>query len=260
MTSILRRTEERTDSSETRSPPHGDTNTSPRRPRRSFAVALIGADGAGKTTVARRVSSRLSFRSSYIYMGSNMEAGNWMLPSTWLIRQWRRWRGTSTDGGGPPKRSRVRSKTGLARGVLRAGKSSLSMAHRVSEQGFRHLVAWTMCLAGRVVVFDRHYYTDYYAFDIDSDADRSWLQRLHGFILQRIFSKPDLVIFLDAPSEVLFARKGEGTIELLEHRRQDYLKVAGEFEHFDTVDATQTIDDVTEEVAHRIADFRQHGC
>ena len=46
-------------------------------------------------------------------------------------------------------------------------------------------------------------------------------------MLNYIFPKPDLVICLDAPGEVLFSRKAEGTIELLEQRRQEYLQVSG---------------------------------
>ena len=108
---------------------------------------------------------------------------------------------------------------------------------------------------GRVVIFDRHFYPDYYAFDIAS-KERSWLQRWHGFMLSRVFPRPEMVIFLDAPSDVLFARKGEGTVELLEARRQDYLKVQDQFKCFVSVDARQSVEEVAEEVAHRIVDYR----
>ena len=43
-------------------------------------VALIGSDGAGKSTVARRVVERLPFPSEYLYMGVNLEASPVMLP------------------------------------------------------------------------------------------------------------------------------------------------------------------------------------
>ena len=225
--------------------------------RRGFTVALIGADGAGKTTVARRLAEQDS-RLSYIYMGSNLEACNWMLPTTWAIRQLRRWRGRQHEGGGPPHRG-VSKPTKAWKRPLRWLKSTVLMANRIAEQGFRHAVAWLLRRRKRIVIFDRHFYTDYYAFDIDQHASgqRSLIQRFHGFVLQRVFSKPELVIFLDAPSEVLFARKGEGTVELLEHRRQDYLKVKGEFRHFRTVDVRQSVDQVTEEVIQHLVDFIQ---
>jgi hypothetical protein len=37
-------------------------------------------------------------------------------------------------------------------------------------------------------------------------------------MLEHFYPKPNLVIYLDAPAEMLFARKKEGTIELLEQR------------------------------------------
>ena len=215
-----------------------------------FSVALIGADGAGKTTVARQLADKLPFPAAYMYMGSNLEAGNWMLPSTWLVRSWKRIRGKSNEGGGPPRRQPRRK-----RGILRQLKSACSLVHRMTEEAFRHCVAGTMRRFGRVVIFDRHFYPDYYAFDIAS-KERSWLQRWHGFMLSRVFPRPEMVIFLDAPSDVLFARKGEGTVELLEARRQDYLKVQDQFKCFVSVDARQSVEEVAEEVAHRIVDYR----
>ena len=49
------------------------------------------------------------------------------------------------------------------------------------------------------------------------------LRRIHGYNLRRLYPRPDLVILLDAPAEVFFARKGEGTLESIESRRQEYL-------------------------------------
>lgn len=109
---------------------------------------------------------------------------------------------------------------------------------------------------GNIVVFDRHHFVDYYAFDVEGEAPATPTRRLHGFILQRFFPRPDLVIYLDAPSEVLFQRKGEGTIELLEQRRKDYLRMQEVLPACHAVDATQPLESVAKEVANRIVDFR----
>ena len=50
-----------------------------------FTVALIGPDGAGKSTVGRELERRLSFPAKYIYMGVNLESSNLVLPTTRLI-------------------------------------------------------------------------------------------------------------------------------------------------------------------------------
>ena len=57
------------------------------RPYCSFMtiIALIGADGAGKTTVARRLESELGRRAKYIYLGNNIESANYALPTSRLI-------------------------------------------------------------------------------------------------------------------------------------------------------------------------------
>jgi thymidylate kinase len=107
-----------------------------------------------------------------------------------------------------------------------------------------------------MVLFDRHYFSDYHAYDIsDENRRRTIHQRIHGYFLNKIYPKPDLVIYLDAPGEVLFARKGEGSVEALERRRQDYFKLRDIVEHFIVVDATQPLEKVTEEVTKKIWDF-----
>jgi len=67
-------------------------------------------------------------------------------------------------------------------------------------------------------------------------------------MLERLYPRPDLVILLDAPAEVLHARKGEGTPESLERKRQEYMALSGVVERFQVVDATRDIDTVVADV------------
>ena len=64
-------------------------------------VTLVGADGSGKTTLARRLVTQLGVPAKYIYMGVNGEASNIMLPTTWLWRCLWRQQGGSSDKGSP---------------------------------------------------------------------------------------------------------------------------------------------------------------
>jgi thymidylate kinase len=135
-------------------------------------------------------------------------------------------------------------------------KSGLRMTNRIGEEWFRQALAWYYQRRGNIVLFDRHFFSDYYAYDIANPrADRRLSDRIHGFILNRVYPKPDLVIYLDAPAEVLFARKGEGTIEALERRRQEYMSLQGVVKHFALVDATQPQEVVAREVTNLIRDF-----
>jgi thymidylate kinase len=77
-------------------------------------------------------------------------------------------------------------------------------------------------------------------------------------MLDRVYPRPDLTIVLDAPAEVLFARKPEGTPDLLERRRREYLDLAGEINHA-VIDASQPQDRVESAVIALIRDFRSRG-
>ena len=92
--------------------------------------------------------------------------------------------------------------------------------------------------AGIVVVFDRHFFADYHAYDVDGERRLPLSRRIHGYLLAKAYPKPDLVVYLDAPADVLLARKGEGSAELLEQRRDDYLALGEVTPDFAVVDAT----------------------
>jgi thymidylate kinase len=74
-------------------------------------------------------------------------------------------------------------------------------------------------------------------------------------MLDRYYPRPDLLICLDAPGDVLFARKGEGSPAMLEARRQEYLRLRDAVEHYVLVDATQSLEAVTQETGDLILGF-----
>jgi thymidylate kinase len=219
-----------------------------------FTVAIIGADGAGKSTITRQVVQSLTIPAQYIYMGVNLENSKLVLPTTRLLLEMKRLRGRRPDMTGPPDptRSRRASKNPLKR-FLSVAKTSLRLTNLIAEEWFRQFVVWIYQLRGNIVITDRHFFIDYYAHDVAGGQGIALPNRIHGLMLKHLYPRPDLVIMLDAPPELLFSRKGEGTLELLEIRRNEYLGMREVFPAFYVVDATQTQD----EVAARVIDIVQ---
>jgi thymidylate kinase len=222
-----------------------------------FTVALIGPDGAGKTTVARRLEKELGSPVAYVYMGVSPDSSNRLLPTTRLVHLLKRSLGAPSDTAGPPDPERL-AEPPAGRRVARLGRgirSTLRLINLVAEEWYRQLLAWSYLRKGSIVVFDRHFFSDYYAYDIAGAASRQLSRRIHGMLLDKVYPKPDLVIYLDAPGEVLLERKGEGTVELLDRRRADYLAVGELAAEFVVVDASRPIDDVTDNVVAAITAF-----
>lgn len=213
-----------------------------RHDERAFTVALIGPDGTGKTTIARRLERELTLPVAYVYMSINPASASHMLPTT-RLGWWLCGRPDHIEDLDRSHRWRI---TGMVAGAA-------ELTNRVAEEWYRQLVARRHLRGGRIVLFDRHYYYDYYATDIAA-AHRRKVERLHGYLLER-YPRPDLTIYLDAPPEVLLARKGEGTLESLATLRRELLGVVRTAPDSVVLDAARPLDEVVAEVARCILGF-----
>jgi len=218
-----------------------------------FTVAVIGPDGAGKSTVTHQLLNQLPIPTKYIYMGVNLESSKLVLPTTRLLLELKRLRGKRPDMAGPsdPRLSAKRSGNPVKQ-AWRSLKLTARMSNLMAEEWYRQLYVWYYLRRGYVVLFDRHVYADYYAHDVKGGKDVPFINRVHGAMLRNLYPRPDMIICLDAPAEVLFERKHEATPELLEIRRQEYLGLREVVRDFYVVDVTQTLEQVVQQACEII--------
>ena len=217
-------------------------------------VAIVGPDGAGKSAVARRVASSLPIPARALYMGVNLEASGTVLPTTRLALVLKRARGGrpdltgadgAADGRGAP---RTRRNGHVGRTLLGGLRSAARLALWMAEEWYRQIVAWRLIRSGFVVVFDRHFFADYFHTDVRRVPGRSVARRLHGLMLEHLYPRPDAIVVLDVPGDVLESRKGEGTTDWLERRRAEYLELRPHVRSFFVVDANRPLDTVVADV------------
>jgi len=99
-----------------------------------------------------------------------------------------------------------------------------------------------------MVVFDRYVYDALIAAQRSNGLPK-WL---YMWVLGHACPAPDLVLVLDAPGEVMYARKGEESPEVLETQRQGLLALCGRVPHVQVVDATRDKAAVRADILGRI--------
>lgn len=156
-------------------------------------VAVLGPDGAGKSTLLRELQTRIPLGVHVAYLGGQR-------------RSPRRRAGHQRT---PARSRRLASSTAgevafVARHLLRGARRLAGVYGR----------AWM----GTIVLCDRHP-VEALAIDPRRTASARLFER---FVLRRIMPWPDVVIVLDAPPEVLYARKQEHPLERLVTWRRRY--------------------------------------
>ena len=216
------------------------------------SLALVGADGSGKTTIGQLLAEDPPVPLKYIYMGLNIESSNVALPWSRLflrikLARYRR----EADQRGITDPTFVSTHHVEHRSIDRGPvTSTLRLFNRLAETAYRQLVSWVHQRRGFLVLYDRHFLFD----AATATRHRQRTDRIYSWTVNHAFPKPTRVLFLDAPAEVLFARKGEGTVDYLERKRQACIAQGALVPHFIRIDAELPLPEVLDTVRrHAVA-------
>lgn len=199
---------------------------------RGLVVALLGPDGAGKSTVARALTESHR-RARRVYMGYGRDTGAHRRAIVeWLVSQARM----------PERR---------AAGIAGAVSGASRFVARCLLQGGRGLWVRTHRWLGRLVVLDR------YVGEADERGDNV-AARLRRQIISALSPRPDLLVVLDAPAEVLHERRPEHSIEDLSAKRAAYRRLCSSHPHSLVIDASGSVERIRNEVAARLRELGRH--
>jgi thymidylate kinase len=192
-------------------------------------IAIMGPDGAGKSLVISTICPQLSsiFRTVRRFH---------LRPK--ILRRGGAADALVTDPHGKPPRGKLMS---IAKVLFLFADYLFGYLFQLAPAMMR----------SDMIVFDR------YIYDLLVDSKRVryggplWLLRLAA----RVVPRPDLVIVLDAPAEVLWSRKQEVAFVEVARQRTEYLRVASEIPSTVVVDAAQSPSEVAGSVLGAIVEF-----
>ncbi len=227
-----------------------------------FTVALIGGDGAGKTTVANCILQSCDLPMKYVYMGFSTRSSNYALPTSRLVLAIKRimYRNGRKKSPSPVSDDIPADQLEYSEQAHGRFWNTARFLNRTAEAWFRQLIVINHLLHGYVVIFDRHFYFDSAPVMIDQNKPvLPFSDRLFFWFINHWYPKPALTIFLDAPVEVLYRRKVEATMDYLQKQRTAYLAQGEKLAHFIKVDACQPLEEVVAQTAQHINDFYSHA-
>jgi thymidylate kinase len=214
-------------------------------------VAIVGADGSGKTTVAHELLEDSVVPLRYVYMGPAIGSANYTLPTTRLLNYLRRRavKGLIEDEDSMPPRELMTGEMRMRLPVRGRIFKILGLINRIAEEWYRQLIVVLFRMRGYSIICDRHFLFEYCP---DSSLHERGAERLsvriHRWLLSRWYPQPHLVIHLYAPATVLHSRTPEWTLEYLERQQRrirDQGRCTGRFVE---IDAGQPLPAVTAEV------------
>lgn len=222
-----------------------------------FTVALIGGDGAGKTTIAKTLIHSSGLPMKYLYMGLSTESSNYALPTSrlFIFLKQKIYKNAAHNSASPiPGKIPANQPQNLpiAHGWL---WNTARFLNRLAEAWYRQLISINYQLRGYIVLYDRHFFFDAAPVGFNSHARGPLLDRLFLWLMSHWYPRPTLTIYLDAPPELLYQRKSEVSVKYLTQQRYIYLQQGEKLDHFIRVDASERLDKVQREVAHHIQEF-----
>ena len=192
-------------------------------------IAIMGPDGAGKSAVINAIQQRFHLAYNKIkcfHLRPKAIGGGKATPHV------------VTDPHGKPPRGPIMS---VLKVFFLIADYWLGYALKIAPAVRR----------SQLTIFDR------YIYDLLVDSKRvryggpAWLLTLAA----RVVPRPDLVILLDAPADVLWSRKQEVPFEEVVRQRDCYRKVASKLPFATVVNAAQPLADVVRDVNATIVEY-----
>ena len=205
--------------------------------KKSFFIVLIGPDGSGKTTLAKKIITEVEEKTCCFTSSYYLHGRFGIIPNLATLM------GKEKEKTDEMKFGVEKTKELPPHSIL---KITIYMTYYSIDFALGFFKLLKMRFSHKVIVADRYFYDYFYQEHFKK------FPKILYFLYMKVLPAPDLVIFLKADAKAIYERKPELSIARINMQQQNIQKILVDVKHSIIIDSAKELEDTYTEIRNNL--------